>query len=58
MSDVDIHLEKQASTGKQTGNAVVVLADRREVMRARDRLNKHYIGNRYVELTLPCLRDL
>ena len=56
IADSDIHIEVRS--GRTTGNAVVVLSGSNEVQKARDRLNRKYIGNRYVDVLIPALKDL
>lgn len=56
LREKDIHFEM--SLGRPTGNALVVLSDRYEVHRAREKLNRKFIGSRYVDVLIPSLKDI
>jgi len=42
--------------GRPTGYALVFFENADETSRAREQLNKKYLGNRYVDLSYPDLR--
>ena len=43
--------------GKLTGNALVFLSNSDDVQRAKLNLDKQYIGNRYINVLVPRVRD-
>ena len=43
--------------GKKTGFALVFLKDEEEVQRARQELNKQYIGTRFIDVMIPRLEE-
>lgn len=47
----NIHLEQRF--GRKTGVGLVFLASEDDVQRARDELNRQYIGSRYVDVMIP-----
>lgn len=42
--------------GRPTGYALVFFENENEAQRAKDQLNKKYLGSRYVDLSFPDLR--
>ena len=51
----NIHLEQRF--GRKTGTGLVFLASEDDVQRARDELNRQYIGSRYVDVLIPRLES-
>ena len=47
----NIHLEQRF--GRKTGTGLVFLESEDDVQRARDELNRQYIGSRYVDVLIP-----
>ena len=43
--------------GRKSGNAIVFVNSEDDVQRARDELNKQYIGSRFVFVDIPKLED-
>jgi len=43
--------------GKKTGFALVFLKDEEEVQRARQELNKQYIGTRFIDVMIPRIEE-
>jgi len=43
--------------GKKTGFALVFLSGEDDVQRARQELNKQYIGSRFIDVMIPRLED-
>ena len=54
VADRDIIIDM--SNGRPTGYALVFLESESEAQRAKDKLNKQYLGSRYVDLNFPELR--
>lgn len=54
VSDRDIIIDM--NHGKPTGYALVFLESETEAQRAKDKLNKQYLGSRYVDLNFPEMR--
>lgn len=55
LDDEAIHIEQRF--GRKNGWALVYLKDTDEQQRARQELNKQYIGERYVDVMLPRPED-
>lgn len=55
INDDDIVLEMRQ--GKKTGFALVFLKNDEDVQRARQELNKQYIGSRFIDVMIPRLDD-
>jgi RNA recognition motif-containing protein len=47
----NIHLEQRF--GRKTGTGLVFLSSEDDVQKARDELNRQYIGSRYVDVLIP-----
>jgi len=54
VADRDIIIDM--NHGKPTGYALVFLENESEALRAKEKLNKHYLGSRYVDLNFPEMR--
>lgn len=54
VADRDIIIDM--NNGRPTGYALVFLESESEASRAKDKLNKQYLGSRYVDLNFPDLR--
>ena len=55
VSDDNIKIEMVR--GRKSGNAIVFVNEEDDVQRARDELNKQYIGSRFVFVDIPKLED-
>ena len=55
VEDDDIIIEMRS--GMKTGWALVKLNSEDDVQRARDELNKQYIGSRYIDVMIPRLEE-
>ena len=55
VDDDDIKVEMRQ--GYKTGFALVKLNSEDDVQRARDELNKQYIGSRYIDVMIPRLEE-
>ena len=55
VSDENIKIEM--TRGRKSGNAIVFVNSEDDVQRARDELNKQYIGSRFVFVDIPKLED-
>lgn len=53
VDEENIHLEQRF--GRKTGTGLVFLESEDDVQRARDELNRQYIGSRYVDVLIPRL---
>lgn len=55
VNDDDVHIEMRM--GRKTGFALVMLNGEDDVQRARDELNRQYIGSRYIDVLIPRLEE-
>ena len=55
VADDDIVIEMRQ--GKKTGFALVFLNNEDDVQRARQDLNKQYIGTRFIDVMIPRIED-
>ena len=55
VSDDNIKIEM--TRGRKTGNAIIFVNAEDDVQRAREELNKQYIGSRFVFVDIPKLQD-
>ena len=55
VADDDIVIEMRQ--GKKTGFALVFLSNEDDVQRARQDLNKQYIGTRFIDVMIPRIED-
>ena len=53
VQEENIHLEQRF--GRKSGVGLVFLNSEDDVQRARDELNRQYIGSRYVDVLIPRL---
>lgn len=53
----DANIKIEMTRGRLSGNAIVFVNEEDDVQRARDELNKQYIGSRFVFVDIPKLED-